>query len=303
MRSATKRVAAGLLVGCVLTAGCERGVDRQYEGGAPANNVEGESVATSDTLPQVKEDDFSINFVLEAQTNPSTGVPIRLPEGLEWSEQLPVDSRVASGDELGVSAVAPSIAASLNASPNSVDKARLAELNGTVGPIIAPIDGTIGASGDTIAILDEGMDAIAQITGMQALRLSSLPIAGTATLETTLGQRSVDCSAVWLSEPSGESAETGYSLHCRIPSYVEVPAFIRATVQVDSEVVEDAKLVPSVAIGVSDTGHFVCLLDDAGAPRLAEVQLGPSDGVTRVVTSELATGAELSIPIGSGCVG
>jgi hypothetical protein len=120
-------------------------------------------------------------------------------------------------------------------------------------------------------------------------------------LESVVGAQSVSCDAVWLEptaqEGSASSSGSSTQLHCRLPRDIETVAGLPAALYLASKTINAAIVVPNVDIGYdgADGEYFVDLLVNGRRER-TPIEVGVSDGVVRVVTSDLPIGAVVMSP-------
>jgi hypothetical protein len=156
-----------------------------------------------------------------------------------------------------------------------------------------------------------GLDVVAELAPIQALRLRSMPFKATATIETVIGQRTVSCAGLWLD--NGETPQAGIKtiepipqstaedpaenaltstdagddnvLRCRLPAEVETVAGLRAVLKITSAVQTDVWVVPVAALNYDEnTGaSFITVTQDNGSTQQINLKVGPTDGVVRVV--------------------
>lgn len=259
----------------------------------------------------VRRTDFGVRYKLDGVTEASSAVR------LGWNRQLEVQLSVETGSTLvedervGVEVVPRSVEAALEAEGGSIGPARLAQLQTMEGPIVAPVSGVLTTDGDTPVIESDGIDVVSELSPIQDLRYQSLTFTGRAVVETVLGPREVECAALWLSAqdapPSGDdplvpaaSSIISPTVHCRLPFFVETVAGLRAQLILDSETIDDVIVVPVPYVGYDAEfdGYYVRVVDDQGAVTPIPVTVGVTDGVIRVITSELPIGASLVLPEG-----
>lgn len=250
----------------------------------------------------VAKRDFRIAYQLEGQTAASPGLPLNPPTGMVWRPHSAAGATVEVDDNVGQLEVDTAFRSALqiSAKTSRIDAARLAKLPDRPRDVTAPVAGKVQVSdsGD-VTIAAPGIDVVVPITGIQQLRLSSIPIQGAATVETTVGQRTIDCATLWIDPQLSQSAETAKnaaaSLRCRLPSIVETAPMLRATLHVTSKVINNATVVPDVMFGQNATGYTVTIMKD-GEKVTIPVDVGPSNGVVRVVTTKLPIGAKIVDP-------
>lgn len=248
--------------------------------------------------------DFQLSYQLEGSTSQSSGVPLIPSAGLRWSRTLPDGSVVRQDEVVGTWAVDPDYKAELtmSAATSRVDADRLKSLGAHAGDVLSPVPGAVRVSADLVSVLTKGIDVVVVLTGIQELRLSSLTISGQATVETVAGQRTVSCQALWTeddvtTDPAATDTGDGISaqLRCRLPQVVETVPGLRAQLHVTSATIAGALVVPDTMLGYDQTGYTVTLRQD-GRNITVPVDVGPSDGVVRVVTTDLPVGAVLVPP-------
>ena len=251
--------------------------------------------AASDALTiRVARADFQIAYQLEGATTSSLSVPLTPPNGTAWSAHAPVGSPVAAGGWVGDVVTDPDFRAALaiSASANRIDAGRLAVLDKHAPTIVAPIAGTVAVSpqGD-VSITSSGIDVVVPLSGVQELRLAAIPINATVGVETAAGQRTFPCSFLWIDpERSGADGSGTAELHCRLPRIAETSAGLRASLSVNSPLIRDALVVPEAVLGNNEDGYTVTLMQN-GTPSVVPVDVGPGNGVLRVIESDLPVGA------------
>lgn len=255
------------------------------------NPDESRSAATenSNFPAQVRSDDFQLRYRLDGISRISGSVgllpggPFVLDPSVRW------DAVVKAAQRVGQIRVDPEIAQSLSVGNSSVNESRLIELKASEGTVQAPVTGRLLGPAQAARVDAPGLDVVVDLTPIQQLRYQSSVFRGAADIETVIGQRSVPCLAVWV--------EAGSGLHCRLPGYVETAPGLRAQVTLTSVPIQGAILVPNVYVGYdeADDSYFVVIERDGEADRVA-VTVGSTDGVVRVITSELPIGANLRRP-------
>ncbi|MFV0634277.1 hypothetical protein [Demequina sp.] len=283
-------VGAGLLLGGCT--GTDSSVIDDGADAAPSVTTPAPGDATTRTVYQR---DFSLSYKLEAVTATSDGVVIVLAQGLEW-EAIPEATHVTAGQTIGSTQVDSQAREQLEGAEEGVRiaAAQLAALESEAGAVTAPASGPLTAdeAGATIAV--SGVDVTVELTGIQRLRLESMAIHGTASVETVVGQRDIACAALWVEDASDVDGAAG-TLHCRLPATTQTVAGLRATLKLDSDVIEDALVVPDSALGMDDDGYTLTLMDD-GDEEVVPVDVGPSDGVMRVILTDVPVGATVIPP-------
>lgn len=293
--SVLRAVVAGLLglAAVALVSACSPTDDQPSPGSS-------ETPSGTESLPPaaqsvVLQQDFQIAYELEGITVASTEVPVPTGTGLRW-EVLPADgTRVGHGDVLGSQVVDPDYLADLTASAVSsrIDAARLAALPPGAVDVVAPIAGVGRVREESLVVEASGYDVVVPITGIQHLRMSSLDLSATAHVETVTGRRTVPCQALWTTERA--EGDSGAELRCRLPRTVETAGDLRAFLSVASATIDDAILVPEIMLGYDSDGYTVTIRVN-GSEETIPVDVGPGDGVLRVVLTALPVGAELVRP-------
>lgn len=154
-----------------------------------------------------------------------------------------------------------------------VDPANEAQLGGAEGTVAASRLGVLrGRTGEVVA-----------------------PVAGVADVETVVGQRKVECQAVWLSaKDDGEDAGAGSRVHCRLPDNAETVAGIPAVMTLASPKLTDVIAVPYLFVGLDAAGEdYVVNVVEGDSTVERPVVVGVTDGVRRVIHSGINPGDEL----------
>jgi hypothetical protein len=240
--------------------------------------------------------DFQLEFRLQGTIDDGSALSLDPPPGLVLELTTPPGTRVDAGTPVGEVRLDPETLAALEDEGTPLARNRLSDLERRLQPMVAPIAGTIEVAGSQTMISVAGTDAVVQATPIQWLRLRYEQLEGDATLETSLGTRTVRCDALWFEVTDADDPEDGaVALRCRLPRTVESVAGMRAHLVVRSEVIPDATLVPNSAIGLAADAYTVTIEKD-GTETVVEVDVGPSDGAMRVVRTELPEGARLVAP-------
>lgn len=288
------RAASGSAVCILLLSGCT-GTSQQAVVSPTAFSVSESS--SPNLVALVQQRDFSIRFRLDGVTAASDLVPIALIPGLVWESPVGAGTMVTAGSVIGTTIVDLDVRDQLALQSNSsrIAAAQLRDLVGASGTVLSPVAGTISSQDGQVGVVDAGTDVVVTVTPIQWLRLRFEQLAGQATVETVVGQRTVPCTAMWFVETPSDSADSVVTLHCRLSSTVETVPGLRAGVQVATLPVKNATVVPNSMIGTDASGYVVTIRDGDGT-RTVPIDVGASDGVVRVVTSSLPVGAELVAP-------
>ncbi len=298
----TTATAVALVAVCALTGCTAAEPTSQASRGPGAGSASPTGAAES---VSVSRRDFQIRYRLEGATADSSAVGLVSHPKLQLVPSLKDGDSVAKGAVVGTLRIDPQIRADLEAASSSsrIEKDRLAALSGLEGTVRAPVSGTFSAGPASIDLA--GIDVVVDLTPIQALRYSSLTFSGRATVETVTGQREVPCAAVWIAQVAGTTDATSTAsasttrLHCRLPEYIETAAGLPATVALTSQKLANAIVVPNVYVGYdAATDGYVVTLDQSGATTTVPVEVGVTDGVVRVISTDLPIGAKLVLPSG-----
>gem|GEM_PF-1091055 len=289
----------------VLLGGCSSSESPSVEGqqvGAPDTST-GEPSDGGDVV--IGRRDFQVIYRLDAVSASSATVGLMSNRQLSFVPSVTADSAVSEGQTVGQAVIDPDVEAALEASSgaSSIDKARLGQLRALEGPVVAPVGGVFGLVDTFPVVHAPGIDVVVALNPIQDLRYQSLGLTGRAVIETVVGQREVACEAVWtqqleVARESSDGLESGASeFHCRLPRYLETAAGLRAQVVLESPRLEDVVVVPNTYVGYDETtdGYFIKVID-AGVVSTVPVVAGVTDGVVRVITSDVPLGAVLVSP-------
>lgn len=245
------------------------------------------TVGARDNTVAVVARDFTVRLALEGQSEFGDAVQLVPHSGLVATTTSPVEP-VRAGQLIGRLRVNPDVVDAAAASTSSITRSQVALLRAQTGPLRAPSPGVLVGSRAHPALRSPGVNVVARLTPLQALRFRSASFTGTASVETVLGQQQVPCETLWIG--SGDSPE----LLCRLPSYAETVPGLRATLTITTATIHDAVVVPNLALRYRATDDsYVVVLVDGGARRTVPVTVGVTDGVARVVTSRLPVGAKV----------
>lgn len=255
----------------------------------------------------VRRGDFRISLTLAGSVVAGDSVPVVPARGLRVTDAVKDGVRVRAGQPVGDIRVDPDLAHQLEAGGSGPDRSRLALLRVREGRAVAPVAGVVAstdASAGQLVIDAPGLDVVAPVSPVQALRLDLIPFTASVQVETTLGQRAFDCERAWIDTPvdlgSDPAAGSGPQLRCRLPQRAETGDGLPAQLRVTSETLSDVLLVPNVFVGYDEAADaYEVTVRDRGKKSTVPVTVGPTDGVVRVITSELPVGAELVLPQGA----
>jgi len=277
--------------------------------GCASSNQQGVS-ATASSIDVVADDpvvirrsDFQVTYRLDGLSVSSEFVGLLSNPQLSFIPSVAADSRVTRGQELGVTVVDPEVVAALQASSTTSrnDAARLSQLRSLEGPVLAPVGGVFSMVGSSPVVHSPGIDVVVGLSPIQGLRYRSLVFSGRATIDTVLGQRQVACEGIWTVEtdPAQGSGDEfgGPELRCRLPGYLETAPGLRAQVNLESERFRDVIVIPNIYIRY-DPGSdgYVIRVMESGNVVTIPVTVGVTDGVVRVITSDVPVGAVLVPP-------
>lgn len=238
----------------------------------------------------VSRRDFSIRLSLDGETSESTNVVLSPHNGIV-ARVSSVSKAVKAGQPIGALEVSPRIASSaqLNAT-SSVTRSQMNSLALQTGPLEAPVSGMLKVEHGANIIVSQGFDVVVELSPLQSLRFRSARFTGVASVETVLGPRSVRCVAMWL-EPAEDK------LHCRVPAYAETVGGLRASLVIQSVTQPNVIVVPNLALTYDESsdGYQITVIDN-GKSQTMPVDVGVTDGVARVVTSDLKVGLEILLP-------
>ena len=278
-----------LLIGCSPS---DNGQSREVEPTTTVTPAGGEVTITRTV--------FQIVYKLQGVSATSATVGLMSNRQLSFVPELPADSTVAPGQIVGAADVDPDVEAALEAgaATSSIDESRLGQLQSLKGPIVTPVGGVLELNGGVPVVRSPGIDVVVGLTPIQDLRYQSLQFTGRATIETVVGQREAACEAVWVQQSESESTDQLSELHCRLPDYIETAPGLRARVVLESQRFEDTVVVPNIYIGydAATDGYFIRVLDN-GHELTIPVVVGVTDGVVRVITSDVPVGATLVLPV------
>lgn len=269
----------------------------------PPPSVSVSGVQPAATEVTIRRTDFQIRYVLDGTSVESRSIPLISNRELSFVPAPTLanvaDQRVRAGQVLGRSVVDPAVRETLSARGpgSSVDAAELSQLRALRGRVVAPADGVLRLVTGEPVIESSGVDAVVDLLPIQYLRYRSLRFSGRAFVETVLGARAVPCIAIWIS--LGDGGASTYTLHCRLPGYVETAAGLPTRLTLTSARWRDVVVVPNVYIRYDRAaGSYFIVATVDGEKRKILVSVGPTDGVARVVTSAVPVGATLLAPEG-----
>jgi len=194
---------------------------------------------------------------LDAVVAASDGVDLEVPTGMSFRPAPGADGEVAGGQTLGELRVDPANEAQLGGAEGTVAASRLGVLRGRTGEVVAPVAGVAEIDEDGRRIARTGLDVVADLSPLQTLRYEGMAFAGAADVETVVGQRKVECQAVWLSaKDDGEDAGAGSRVHCRLPDNAETVAGIPAVMTLASPKLTDVIAVPYLFVGLDAAGEW-----------------------------------------------
>lgn len=249
----------------------------------------------------VSRSDFSISYLLEGKTLDSHMVALTSGASYYLETEVRSDTKMVAGARIGTTRVVPEVLASLaeRSESSRIDAGEYQRLLDAETPVFAPVAGTFQVDEEGAWIESDGIDIVVDLSPIQMLRYESLDLSGTATVETVVGTRQVACAALSATQRSSEhlaaeSAEQGAQLNCRLPLGIETTSGLRAQLALTSPPLKDVIVVPYDYLTYDNaTDGYVVWSRKDGELVPIEVELGPSDGVRRVVRTALPIGLEL----------
>lgn len=298
--SATVRMVLAVLTATLALTACGPDGDATDDEASPAPVSTVVPVETSTTGYEVARTDFQVSLVLDGATLRSESIPLVSHSRLTARLEVPVGTQVDQGEVVGRRVLDPSIAASLESSAqhSRIGANLLAQLRDREGDLVIPSTGMLqeGSEGPELGI--RGIDAVVNLTPIQDLRLQGVELHGSATVETVLGVREVDCVSTWV-EPADVEEESIARLHCRLPASTETVPGIPVTVSVHSPLLTDVITVPNVYFGVdSHTDAYTLTYVQREQEVTTEVDVSVTDGASRVVLTDIPEGATVVAPQG-----
>lgn len=268
--------------------------------GAPAAREQAES--PTQPVAVVRRMEFQIVYQLDGVSAVGSSMALVADPALDLQVAVADGDVVSAGDLLGSLVIRPDVEAALEvgAQTSRLDEVSLDRLLQMQSQVYAPVPGTLDTSGDAAVLRTAGVDVIVDLNPIQELRLRSIPFTGLATIETVIGRRTVDCETTWIERgvaAQDDSSEERGSIRCRLPSRVETTDGLRAHLVLSSQTIPDAVVVPNLYLGydAQADGYEVTIVE-SGTERTVPVDVGPTDGVVRVITSALPVGAQLVLP-------
>ncbi len=243
---------------------------------------------------------MTLRYTLDAVTVGSTEIVVTPSDKFVLrADNSLLGGAVAAGQRIGTATVRDDVARALRSGddPGQINATTLANLAAREGPVTAPASGILRAVGSTAVIESSGIDVVAELSPIQYLRFLSMEFEGQAQVETVLGPRRVRCDALWISPSTGDMSESASTLRCRLPSHVETAPGLRSTLTVAAEAVTDVLLAPNMFIGYdSEADHYFLRVERAGEFVSVPVGVGPTDGVVRVISGDVAADDRLALP-------
>ena len=295
-----------LLVGAALLTACESSpTDGEVTLGATANGSaahDGESTPAFEEVV-VRRGDFQVVLNLDGVVQQGSEVGLMARESLELVGHLG-GAEVEAGQVVGTVRIVPEVKDRLSRSDTGPDRSRLAELEFIAGrEVVAPVAGQVHDTPQGVMLSSTGLDVRVPLSPLQQLRLRNLDLEAMATVETTVGQRRFSCDATWspavvppprdsASVAEGGDVDAGGELFCRLPPQAETAPGLRATLEVRSRPLSDVLLIPNIFIGY-ELDEYTVVVETRDGVSTELVDVGPTDGVVRVVLSDLPEGATL----------
>jgi hypothetical protein len=235
-----------------------------------------------------------VTYRLDAVVVESDEVRVEVPTGMAFQSRRDKDDvEVAVGEELGKLVVDPANEAALTHGDGTVAASRLGVLQEQAAVVHAPVAGIAKLDDAGARVRRPGLDVTADLSPLQTLRYEGMAFAGSAEVETVVGQRRVACDAVWLSA-ADDTEGAGSRVHCRLPDNVETVPGVPAVMVLSSPTLDDVVAVPYLYVGLDDVGeNYVVSVLEGGEAVERPVVVGTTDGVRRVIRSGVEHGDEL----------
>jgi hypothetical protein len=274
---------------------------------APSSDPTDSAFPTGDShLFTVAASDFQIVYRLDAVVAQGDSVGVDVPSGTTIRPSVESGQNIRAGDQIGEVIPGPK---GPDADGGTVVRSRQELIGNSLGPIRAPVSGAVEVSAESARIVGPGLDVVVGLKPLQELRYRGMRFEGVASVETVLGQRRVPCTAVWLAprEIADTAQEDGVdgggpgvtSVRCRLPDSVETAAGLPAALELTSQKLPGALVVPAIYVGLDRLGRNYVAHVRVGETYVERpVVVGPTDGVRRVVTSGISIGDRL-VPIES----
>lgn len=272
-------LAVGLSLTVILSA-CTGGGDATLPSHGPSD------VSTGTEEHQVVQRDFSFAYTYQGTLAQSRGVGFTRPRSTSF------EPLVESGTEV---TVGETVAKMGDERPKAAEDASPAERELGETGFVAAIDGTFEMVDDEPIIVAQGLDAVVEVSAIQALRLTAMPLTGTASVPTTTGTSAASCAATWVVPAT---ADTSAEVRCRIPDDLDTVSGVPATVTVTSAVLDSVTVVPNIYIGTDpeDAQPYVMVVGTDGGVERVDVEPGVTDGVVTVIDSAELVSETLAVP-------
>lgn len=313
-RRATAFLAAVVVVAASACTGSDGGDGDPPAAATGTDDTEGTGVISGADTAVVRRESLSSRLELDATTvlletriagGDGAAVEVLVPDGEQVAEGEPV-VRVA-GDRSAVTEATrrvedatlslrearlgdlsdPSQRLAVQRAELELQRARADSkvLRDTDQTIDAPFAGVVDVRPDGSVHIEAGLVVEATVDPLQALRLDSGERVGSVALETITGPRSVRCTSVDLvSRPGGESGDAETTVaRCTPMSTVDSVAGLPTTLSVTVDLGTNVLVLPDAAISYGPDGASTVELVTEGSTETVPVELGPSDGVLRVV--------------------
>jgi len=244
---------------------------------------------------------FQIRMEFRAKVQASNYVKIVVPQNLVFIPVVKSGVLVREGQLLGKMQIEKAVSEKLEveAKTSTIAKSQLSTTKAMEVDVFAQLDGTLTISEGVLTIAKKGLDIVASISGIQALRARSGYSQSYSLVETIVGTQNAPCLAFWVDSPDSDSASTDtgsvgtFTAHCRISSIIETSPELSAQLSIEGDVTRGAVTVPHTYIKLDENSksYFVEMEDGSSRP----IEVGASDGVRRIVIAGLSPGDELAI--------
>lgn len=292
-----RETVAPLVIVCAVLGllGCTQSDGDSAPSLSPVETDAQASSATSENFLAIKTSVFEVTYRLDGAISSGSSVGIDVPAGTKLKPSAKSGDLVAKGQTLGWLVASRSEPAA--ASEGTVARSQRQLATGRLGRVVAPTAGVANLSATLAHVAQAGLDVVVPLKPLQELRYRGMNFAGSATVETVLGQRTAPCVAVWIEKvatdgrSSNDLGAASAVVHCRLAADLETASGLPAVLSLKSQRLPDVIAVPLIYIGLDRQGeNYVVRAQENGKLAERPVVVGATDGVRRVVTSGLAVG-------------
>lgn len=242
---------------------------------------------------RVREGDFQVKFSLDGWTVDGNGVPLDVPQGYRFVPLVKVDSTVEAGNVIGSLERLPDYFRELEtrAEFSAIDSYVLEQEQVRDTYVEAPVSGVLEEREGEWSIRSTGIDVRIDLGSTQLLRLHRMSLVGEVTVDTLRGRRTLGCESIWL------VSNIEHAAYCRLPSSAETISGLSARLDVSTELIPDALLVPNPYLGYSADGDsYFVVVESQDIETRIDVDVGATDGVVSVVSGDVIPGMLLILP-------